>query len=111
MIILDGILKGFLSQVNTSTDEVFVWEKHYKLKKVIASHRKWEIASNFLKPEKPKKKSVKPLGQQVAGKGKVETIESDSNGLYVSYKDDADPFYIHIGFDPEFKWIKKVTKA
>lgn len=110
---MEGIVKGFLSQVDTSTDEVFIWDKHYKLKKVTASHRKWEIASRFPKPGKPKQKSAKQVEQQLPGngKGKVGTIESDSNGLQVCYKDDADPFYIHVGFDPEFKWIKKVTKA
>ncbi|KAH6890672.1 hypothetical protein B0T10DRAFT_324881 [Thelonectria olida] len=97
--ILSGIVKGFLSRDADSGSGRFIWEEHYKLKRVSVNYRSWDVASKF--------------GQAAKGMKKAEKIKSDGDGKReVLYRDITGTFpqRIHVGFDPEYEWVERVAK-
>ncbi|KAM6515042.1 hypothetical protein FSOLCH5_009279 [Fusarium solani] len=97
--ILRGILQGFMSRASNSDDNKFVWEEHYKLKRVSVTYRAWIVASKFGKLEKGMKKEEK---MKSSGDGKREVLYRDISGTFLRY--------IHVGYDPGFEWVEKVSK-
>ncbi|RSL46394.1 hypothetical protein CEP54_013869 [Fusarium duplospermum] len=96
--ILRGVLQGFMSRASSNNDTKFVWEEHYKLKRVSVNYRAWIVASKFGKLEK--------------GMKKEEKMESEDGKQGVLYRDISGTFhrYIHVGYDPGFEWVEKVSK-
>ncbi|EEU39435.1 uncharacterized protein NECHADRAFT_81608 [Fusarium vanettenii 77-13-4] len=96
--ILRGILQGFMSRAGNSDNTKFVWEDHYKLKRVSVTYRAWVVASKFGKLEK--------------GMKKEEKMKSSDEKREVLYRDISGTFlrYIHVGYDPGFEWVEKVSK-
>ncbi|KAH7239813.1 hypothetical protein B0J15DRAFT_405605 [Fusarium solani] len=56
LIIVTEILKGFLSRDFGNFEGNFVWEYHYKLRRISLKHRLWDVASAFGEPGKGKTK-------------------------------------------------------
>jgi hypothetical protein len=99
LIILIGIVNGFLSQDDGGSSGEFVWEDHFKLKRVCVSHRTWQIASKFGKPEKGMKKAGKVRSES---DGSREVLYRDISGTV--------PFRIHVRYDPDSAWVEKVAE-
>jgi hypothetical protein len=97
--ILIGIVNAFLSHDDISGSGKFIWEDHFKLKRVSVAYRAWEVASKFGKPEKGMKKAEKIKSE---GDGKHEVLYRDISGTF--------PIHIHVGYDPYFTWVEKVAK-
>ncbi|KAM6525148.1 hypothetical protein FALCPG4_010708 [Fusarium falciforme] len=97
--ILRGVLQGFMSRASNSDDNKFVWEEHYKLKRVSVNYRAWIVASKFGKLKKGMKKEEK---MKSSGDGKREVLYRDISGTFLRY--------IHVGYDPGFEWVEKVSK-
>lgn len=57
LIIITKILKGFLSRELDNVEGKFVWEDHYKLRRISLKHRLWDVASRFGEPRKGRKKA------------------------------------------------------
>lgn len=98
LIILKGLVDGFLFHDNGNDSEKFIWEEHFKLKRVSVSYQTWDIASTFGKLEKGMKKAKK----MESGDGKREVLYRDISG--------TTPNNIHTGYDPDFAWAEKVAK-
>jgi hypothetical protein len=106
--ILSGILKAFLESSESRTDQdsgayqddPFVWEKVYKLKRVSVRHRFWEVASNF-------------VGKGPKGAKQPEDIVTTNGRRRVKFRNITGtiPVHIHVGYDPEFTWVKKVSDS
>lgn len=56
LMIVTQILKGFLSRDFGNVKGKFVWEDHYKLRRISLKRRLWDVASVFGKPRKGNKK-------------------------------------------------------
>ncbi|KAH8883470.1 hypothetical protein GQ53DRAFT_663811 [Thozetella sp. PMI_491] len=97
--ILSGILNGFLNHPEFSVDSsLFVWERRYNLAKISTSYRKWEVASQF--PDKSTKGMKQP--EQIKSEdGKRQVWSRDVTGM--------DRVRIHVGYDPDFEWVEKVS--
>jgi hypothetical protein len=94
-----GIAHGFLSHEDGGDNEKFLWEDHFKLKRLSVSYRMWDLASKFGKPEKGMKKAVKIKSE---ADGKREVWYRDISGMF--------PIRIHVGYDSDFTWIEKVAQ-
>ncbi|KAL2672341.1 hypothetical protein Neosp_013045 [[Neocosmospora] mangrovei] len=57
LIIVTEILKGFLSRDCDNVKGKFVWEDHYKLRRISLKHRLWDVASRFGEPRRGRKKA------------------------------------------------------
>lgn len=97
--IISGVLQGFLSRDDIKCTENFVWEDHYKLKRVSTGWKTWEVASKF--------------GKGLKGMLKPESIKSDKDEKReVLFRDVTNSFNsrIHVGFDPDHIWVDKVDR-
>ncbi|KAI8651294.1 hypothetical protein NCS55_01373300 [Fusarium keratoplasticum] len=63
LIVVTEILKGFLSRDFGNVEGKFVWEDHYKLKRISLKYRLWDVASAFGKPRKALSKKRKMAKQ------------------------------------------------
>ncbi|CAM1501380.1 Fc.00g105420.m01.CDS01 [Cosmosporella sp. VM-42] len=97
--ILSGILNGYLSRDGGRKSEKFIWEDHFKLKRVSVSYLTWDVASNFGQSEKGMKKPVK---MKIDGNGKREVLYRDISGTFYPR--------IHVGYDPNYEWLERVAK-
>ncbi|ETS83800.1 hypothetical protein PFICI_05676 [Pestalotiopsis fici W106-1] len=97
--IVGGFLSHLPSQVIASAQNGnFNWEDHYKLSR-ITSRRNWEIASNF---RKVKRGSEKPEKIQVDGLGWEHGVK---------YRYVPDLVRIHVGYDPDFPFLKQAENC
>ncbi|KAF7558270.1 hypothetical protein G7Z17_g49 [Cylindrodendrum hubeiense] len=96
--ILSGILQGFLSRGGGSGRGKFVWEDHFKLKRVSVHYRAWDVASKFGKPQKGMKKAQ---SMKSDGDGKRQVLHRDITGTFHQR--------IHVGYDPAYAWVEKVA--
>ncbi|RSL78012.1 hypothetical protein CEP51_008575 [Fusarium floridanum] len=96
--ILRGVLQGFMSRASSNNNTKFIWEEHFKLKRISVNYKAWIIASKFGKLEK--------------GVKKEEKMKSEDEKQEVLYRDITGTFhrYIHVGYDPAFEWVEKVSK-
>ncbi|KAH6661037.1 hypothetical protein BKA67DRAFT_531115 [Truncatella angustata] len=102
--IISNILSAFLSnpQVSlTSTNNKFVWEDHYNLRRVSVSYKTWEIASTFEKRKRRGKQEMTPELMKVGG---------PDGTREVFYRQLANTWRIHVGYDPDFEWVAKHDK-
>jgi hypothetical protein len=97
--IITSILKAFLSRADSDSSEKFVWEDHYKLRRVSLSWKTWDIASNFGKGKKGMKK---PEILKALEDGNREVLFRDITGSF--------PNGINVGYDPNHEWVEKVAK-
>jgi hypothetical protein len=95
--ILKAIVNGFLAHPDLNDDGKFIWEDHFKLKRVCVSYPTWEIASKFGKPEKGVKKAEKLAG---GADGKREVLYRDVSRAVSSTKVDM--------YGPSCDWLDKV---
>lgn len=93
------MLKGFLARANVRDDEKFWWEDHSKVRRVTVNCHIYEVASKFGKGgkgiSKPEKFTLPEYPQR-------EVMFRDVTGLR--------PTTLHVGFDPHFTWVEKVSK-
>uniref|UniRef100_A0A0B7K614 F-box domain-containing protein n=3 Tax=Bionectria ochroleuca TaxID=29856 RepID=A0A0B7K614_BIOOC len=98
-IILDGVIKGFLSRGGEDSDEgEFVWEDYFKLASISVKYQMWDIGSN--------------LGRTRRGMKKAETLVSTDGEREVMFREVRGlkrPFSIPLGYDPEYTWVNKVA--
>ncbi|OBS17639.1 hypothetical protein FPOA_09375 [Fusarium poae] len=97
--LLHSVLKGFLCRHQSCDTTPFIWEDTCKLRRVIVNCRIYEIASKFGKGGKG---ISKPEKFTVPGIPKREVMFRDITG--------TSPVMIHVGFDPTFGWVEKVSK-
>lgn len=100
--IISSILLACLSNPNLAsppTNGSFIWEDHYKLKRVSVEYKTWDVASAF---GKRAKKELRPENMQAEG--------ADGARREVWYRRITDLQRIHVGFDPEFEWADKVDR-
>lgn len=98
LIVVTEILKGFLSRDFGNVEGKFVWEDHYKLKRISLKYRLWDVASAFGKPRKGNKKP-KTLTKKGDGERQVMYQEVQS------FCEDA------IAMNgPGSEWLRMVTK-
>ncbi|TVY20935.1 hypothetical protein LARI1_G001395 [Lachnellula arida] len=77
----------------------FIWEDHYKLKRVSVQYKTWDVASAF--------------GKRAKGELRPEKIQAEgADGAHreVWYRGVTGPQRMHVGFDPEFEWVDKVDR-
>jgi hypothetical protein len=96
---LTGIVNEFLSHDDGNSSAKFIWEDHFKLKRISVTYRTWDVASRFGKPEKGMKKAQKMKSE---ADGKREVLYRDITGTF--------PIHIHVGYDPNCAWVEKVAK-
>ncbi|KAI1845243.1 hypothetical protein JX266_008553 [Neoarthrinium moseri] len=106
---LSSILRAFLSNpkidlISQPRNKEFVWEDHYKLNRVSDTYQVWEVASKF---EKPRNRKGNGKGRTKPGKIQVEV----AGGMReVWYRLVPRTQHIHVGYDPDFKWVKMAEK-
>jgi hypothetical protein len=80
--------------------EALSWEDCTKLQSVSVQYATWEIASKFGKTKKGMKAPERIMG---AGTEQALTVLCrDITGTF--------PKYIHVGYDPNFEWMERVSK-
>ncbi|KAL6925384.1 hypothetical protein FSST1_002658 [Fusarium sambucinum] len=97
--LLHSVLKGFLSRDQSCDVSHFRWEDNCKLRRVIVNCQIYEIASKFGKGGKG---ISKPEKFTLPGVPKREVMFRNITGI--------SPVTLHVGFDPTFSWVEKVSK-
>lgn len=95
-----SVVNAYLTQATVDPDSNgpsnrFVWEEHYKLRRIDLSHIAWDVASDF--------------GKKRRGDAKVERVSVDVSGNVreVCFRQVAP---IRYNYDPVFSWTLKVEK-
>ncbi|RGP60783.1 rnilike protein [Fusarium sporotrichioides] len=97
--LLHSVLKGFLSRNSSGGADQFSWEDNCKLRRVIVNCQMYEIASKFGKGGKG---ISKPEKFKLPDFPKREVMFRNITG--------TSPVMLHVGFDPTFSWVEKVSK-
>ncbi|KAK7996351.1 hypothetical protein PG989_004391 [Apiospora arundinis] len=96
--IVEGIVRAFLDNADISQlGKDFVWEEHFRLTRISASYRTWEIASTFGKGQKGMLKPEKLTG-------KIQDHE-----VWVRDVTDFVTLRMDVGYDPTFAWVDEVA--
>ncbi|EKJ69684.1 hypothetical protein FPSE_10098 [Fusarium pseudograminearum CS3096] len=97
--LLHSVLKGFLCRSHSGDAGQLKWEEICKLRFVTVNCQIYEIASKFGKGGKG---IGKPEKFTVPGNPKREVMFRNITG--------TGPTTLHVGFDPTFQWVEKVSK-
>jgi hypothetical protein len=94
-----GILDGFLSHEDGSSSCEFIWEHHFKLKRISVHYGTWwEVAS--------KSRVISETGD---GEWRTATIQ-DNGQREVLYRNIIGVDFVPARKDPDCVWIKKVAE-
>ena len=96
MIILKNILQPFMDYAGSKSTGEFVWEDHYKLRRVSVGYLTWDIASGF--------------GKAVRGVPKPSTMVSSSENQSVMFRTVPRIDGLNIGYDIDHTWVRKAEK-
>ncbi|KAF4974211.1 hypothetical protein FZEAL_8849 [Fusarium zealandicum] len=96
----DGIIQGFLSRGGWRGVGKFVWEDNYKLRRLVFHQEMWDIGSAFHTFQRGMKKAQKRRSD-------------DDEECEVLIRDISSTLNkgIHIGYDPDFKWVEMAAKG
>ncbi|KAK7926455.1 hypothetical protein PG985_003453 [Apiospora marii] len=98
-----AIVRAFLDHVDATSQQMgqgFVWEDHYRLRRVSASYRTWAVASTF--PKQRKGDKVTP--ERVTGRAHPD------RGVLVKDATESGSRLTVAGFDPTFGWVDGVAR-
>ncbi|CAH0054151.1 unnamed protein product [Clonostachys solani] len=99
-IILDGVIKAFLSRGSEDSDEgKFIWGDCFKLKSISVKYQMWDVGSNLERTRRGMKKAE----TMVSTDGKRQVMCREVRGL-------KRPFSMTFGHDPEYTWVNKVAE-
>lgn len=98
---MEGIVRAFLDHADTTAQQAgreFAWEEHYRLHRISASYRKWEIASLFRKSKMCRNKPEKVAG----------LVHQDRD----VWTKDVTEFLARrdVGYDDNFEWVEEAGR-
>jgi hypothetical protein len=97
--VLKTILHGFLNQANPINSKTFLWEQHFKLKRVCIDHRIWDVASQFER-KKDNGMSKVEVAERVNGGGEARReMRYREFNPYAHLRD-------HSGTNASFEWVQ-----
>jgi hypothetical protein len=82
------------------TNVPFIWETHTPLRKISLQWIVFDIATSF--PKHKGRGNSKKLGEVFTVKGE--------GGRSVCFRRAEEVRRIHVGYDPEFKWVERVER-
>lgn len=97
---IEDIIQEFLGAAEVSDGKPFVWEDHYKLRRIITNEYPCEIGSKLGKLPKGAKKV------------KTETASRDVGGRtrQVQHREALRFWSIHVGYDEHFTWLERISR-